>query len=127
MRQYRGLKVYVAGPLHGSGTIEENIALAGRVGRALHDAGFVPFVPHTNHPWMAGMPEEDALAYDYAWLDACDILVRLPGRSPGSDAEVDRALAQQKVVVTGAFGAGRIERQVWEIVRGVLNPDRGCA
>lgn len=100
MNEYAGLRVYVAGPLNGSGDFAENVARAEDAAAKLRAGGFCPFVPHSNSGWMrrSGMSEAECLAWDFSWLDTCDVLVRLPGVSPGSDAEVRRARARQMIV-----------------------------
>lgn len=99
--EYQGLRVYVAGPLNGSGDFNANVRTAEDAAASLRKAGFCPFVPHVNSGWMrrSGMSEAECLAWDFAWLDVCDILVRLLGVSPGSDAEVRRARARQMIVI----------------------------
>jgi hypothetical protein len=85
--------VYIAGPLNGSGDRAQNVRNACWVGSLLRDAGHIPFVPHTSVVWHEHYPaeEENWLQWDFAWLDLCDVLIRLPGESPGSDREVERA------------------------------------
>lgn len=94
------MRIYVAGPLTGSGDLTQNVRRACFVGSAILDAGHVPFVPHTNVMWHGHYPrpEEEWLQWDFQWLDACDALVRLPGASPGSDREVKRAHANGQPV-----------------------------
>jgi hypothetical protein len=83
--------VYVAGPYSGGDVIEN-------VWRAI-DAGFelrrdsqfiVPVIPHLFH--LAHMHRARSYYYWMAWdmdlLSRCDALLRLPGESPGADAEV---------------------------------------
>ena len=41
-------------------------------------------MPHLSHP----RPYRVWTALDFAWLAVCDAAVRLPGHSPGADAEV---------------------------------------
>lgn len=94
----RPLRIYVAGPL---GANDEGrrarVDAAIGVGAELLKHGFAPFVPHL---W-AGACNADGLAtyeewmaYDFAFLDACDAVLRIPGPSPGADREVARAEAQ---------------------------------
>lgn len=90
-------RIYVAGPL-GPNDDERRARLdaALAAGASLVQAGLAPFVPHL---WPAAMhadglaPYEAWMAYDFAWLDACDAVLRIPGHSPGADREVARALA----------------------------------
>lgn len=83
------LYVYIAGPItHGDRTLNLRTAIlaADVVWRAKH---FV-FVPHLNDTYHLVAPHdyESWLAFDFAWLAKCDVLVRLPGISPGADREV---------------------------------------
>lgn len=95
------IRVYVAGPINGSGDREENCRQAEDVAARLWRKGYQSFVPHANNAWMRrnGFTEEEALAWDFRWLDTCDAVVRLPGVSPGSDAEIARANARRMIVV----------------------------
>lgn len=86
--------VYVAGPLS-QGDQLANIRNAILSGETLRKAGLVPFVPHLFSFWHLLSPGayESWMALDFAWLERCDALVRLPGLSSGSDREVQRASA----------------------------------
>lgn len=112
------LRVYVAGPV-GVTTPEcdANCRKAEDVAAKLCRAGYQPFVAHANVQWMLrhNFTEAEALAWDMRWLDACDALVRLPGVSPGSDAEVARARFRgMPIVHLDGSGAndGPIERMI---------------
>jgi hypothetical protein len=87
------MRIYVAGPLNGSGVQADNVREACRVGSMINAAGHVAFVPHINVLWHGHYPapEESWLQWDFAWLELCDALVRIPGESAGSDKEVARA------------------------------------
>jgi hypothetical protein len=65
------------------------------VGQLLCDDGYLAFVPHINIVWdmIVPNPPEFYLWWDKEWLKTCDALLRLPGRSQGSDGEV--ALAEE--------------------------------
>jgi len=83
------LLVYVAGPYSSNpchGTREACLA-----GSILYRAGYTPLVPHTNIVWdiVAPMSEQDWYDYTMDLLAACkpDLLLRLPGISPGSARE----------------------------------------
>lgn len=83
-------KIYVAGPMTGSGDPYRNVAEALRLATALWDAGWCPIVPHTSSLWaMVGAPFAGAewLTYDFQLLTDCDAMARLPGVSPGADQE----------------------------------------
>jgi hypothetical protein len=59
--------------------------------------GFVPFVPHLSALWdivdgeSSPITYDDWLKYDFAWIDCCDALLRMPGESRGADMEVEYA------------------------------------
>lgn len=85
-------KVYVAGPYSGGQPVL-NTRKAIEVGDQLADEGFVPFIPHLNHFWHYLKPRgyDFWLNYDIEWLKVCDVLLRIPGDSPGADKEVSLA------------------------------------
>jgi hypothetical protein len=86
------LRVYIAGPISiGDRTL--NLRAAILAGDAVLRAGHLPFIPHLNEAWhlVCPHPAEDWYEWDNYWLAVCDILVRLPGESPGSDNEEDLA------------------------------------
>lgn len=84
--------VYIAGP-YSQGDVAVNVANAIRAADELAAVGLIPFVPHLTHFWHLLCPHNIAFWYDYdlAWVDFCDCLVRLPGKSTGADKEVERA------------------------------------
>ncbi len=85
----RRCRVYVAGPYTG-GDVARNVAEAMRAADALIRADCAPYVPHLSHfQHMAHPQSYDVwLELDFEWLAVCDALLRLPGHSPGADAEV---------------------------------------
>lgn len=85
----RPVHVYVAGPLT-TGDRHANVATAVAACRRLVEAGHLPFTPHL-HDLVDpddSIGYENWLAFDFAWIERCDALVRLPGRSSGADREV---------------------------------------
>jgi hypothetical protein len=88
------VRVYVSGPLNGSGEREANVVRALRAADALVRMGFAPYVPHLCAYWDRVTPREEAewLNLDLCWVEACHALLRLPGHSPGADREVGHAL-----------------------------------
>lgn len=86
--------VYVAGP-YSVGETVQNVREAVLVGNELTTFGFAVYIPHLNLFWHYLRPAADDFWYehDLAWLLKCDILVRLPGESPGADNEVEVANA----------------------------------
>lgn len=85
-------KVYVAGP-YTLGDVAVNVRNAIIAADVLADHGFAPFVPHLSHFWHMHRPRPyaDWLAIDLAFLLSCDLVLRLPGESPGADLEVKTA------------------------------------
>lgn len=86
-------KIYVAGP-YTKGDIPQNVANAITAGNELADLGFIPFVPHIVHWWHLQHPRPYGFwcDWDNEWLPHCDGLLRLPGLSNGSDAEIELAM-----------------------------------
>lgn len=89
-------KVYIAGPYTAPTPeeVEAKVHNAIDTGSALVAEGFIPFVPHLYHFWHARQEHhyEVWMELDFAWLPACDALLRLPGTSPGADREVKLAV-----------------------------------
>ena len=90
----RPIYVYVAGPLN-TGELDEAQHVHDTLNAAtlVRDLGYYPFVPHLCVLWQIHSPRnrEDWLDYDFRWLEKCDVLYRLPGKSQGADAEVAHA------------------------------------
>lgn len=86
------MRIYVAGPY--SPDPEGNTEKALAAAELLRRQGHTPFVPHAHYSrWCSSYP----LDWDTV-MDLCleevrrsDVLVRLPGVSPGADAEVAEA------------------------------------
>lgn len=99
----RGMRVYVAGPVNGSGTQNSNARKAIDVAEFLSNRGFVPFVPNLYWLWSLQYEKSEALWLEqcHAWLLTCDCVLRLPGISPGADGEIELATAHgiQTIVV----------------------------
>ena len=84
--------VYVAGP-YTLGDVVQNVRAACAAAEAIVRAGHTPFVPHLCHLWHLVSPHhhEYWMDYDRAWLEKCDVVVRLVGDSRGADIECARA------------------------------------
>ena len=86
------LKVFISSP-YTVGDQSDNVRVQMDVFKKLYDAGFMPFAPllfhfqHIVHP----MEYESWMEIDFAWLESCDFILRLPGESPGADREVKHA------------------------------------
>lgn len=90
----RRSRIYVAGPMTGSGNPYANIWRGLDVAMTLIDRGYAPYVPHLTCilEMTQGQRDRDTwLALDKAFLLTCDALLRLPGHSPGADEEVQWA------------------------------------
>jgi hypothetical protein len=85
----RKLRIYVAGPITGSGLQLHNIRKALNIGSAIMELGHTPFIPHLYSFWdfINPMPGDYWLELDREWLYTCDACFRIPGVSPGSDQE----------------------------------------
>lgn len=86
------MRVYVAGPIT-KGDQFLNVRAAIDAADTLLKAGHAPFVPHINVLWhmVHEHDYETWMAWDDAFLQVCDALLRIPGDSPGADREVERA------------------------------------
>lgn len=84
-----GLRVYVAGAIS-KGDLMVNIRRAVDAGAKIIDAGHEAFVPHMScyfniiHPFHY----ERWMTWDFAWIEVCHALVRIPGESSGADREM---------------------------------------
>lgn len=82
--------IYVAGPIT-AGDQFLNVRAAVGMAELLRRAGYFPFCPHLSAFWHMledGISYEEWLIYDFAWIDKCDAILRMPGESPGADREV---------------------------------------
>lgn len=81
---------YIAGPIHGSGTVEENVHKAMKTSDELRALGVRTYLPHLNTLGNMITPHsaEHWMDNDLEILSRCDVLLRLPGDSKGSDEEV---------------------------------------
>lgn len=88
------MRIYVAGPIT-KGDQFANVRAAMDAGRELMALGHAPFIPHVTCFFHLVHPHdyETWMAYDAAWIDVCDGLLRIPGESPGADREVAYATA----------------------------------
>ena len=87
------VRVYVAGPLTSGATYDalcNNMTQAFKVADHLMKHNYAPFLPHLSHYWnlISKHSWGEWLDYDEAWVEVCDAVLRLPGRSPGADREV---------------------------------------
>ena len=85
-------RIYIAGP-YSRGNVALNVSRAMRAADILLDAGHYPYCPHLWHFQDSFYPrtEGDWLKVDLIWLKRCQVVLRLPGRSAGADAETEYA------------------------------------
>jgi len=89
------MRVYISGPL-GGGDKWQNIDRAIQAMKKIILSGHDPFCPHLSpfaEFFMRGcrLPYMAWMRRDLAWLSQADVVVRIPGESPGADVEVARA------------------------------------
>jgi Domain of unknown function (DUF4406) len=87
----RRTRVFVSGPMTGSGNPYANIYRGLDAAMALLDRGYAPYIPRLTAFLEAAQgprPTDVWLDLDRAFLLTCDALVRLSGASPGADQEV---------------------------------------
>lgn len=116
--------IYISGPLTNGLTagvrdMETNIANAQSVAVDLMAAGFAVFCPHSSGMWQREreIPYDEWLAHDFAIIDRCDAVYRLPGVSRGADAEVQYA---SDVGVPVFYAGGQTYEKLMEQVRGCI-------
>jgi hypothetical protein len=91
IRQKR-VKVYIASP-YTKGDVAVNVKRQLDCVDELLDLGYLPYAPlyshfqHLAHP----RPYTDWIEIDFAWIEVCDCILRLPGESTGADNEVKLA------------------------------------
>lgn len=85
-------RVYIASP-YTNGDVAENVAVQIAAAHKLLDLKYCPVVPTLSHFMHLSRqrPYEDWMEMDFALLEMCDVLLRLPGESAGADREVARA------------------------------------
>jgi len=93
------IKVYIAAP-YTNGDVAINVRKAITAGEAVSQMGLIPYIPHLTHFWHLIHPHEAEFWYEYDlhWLECCDCLLRLPGKSVGADTETQRMINQGKKV-----------------------------
>lgn len=97
MNKSKHMLVFIAGPLGDDGKtsdarICENIERANMLSIDLARQGMVPICPHTMCGYWIGKVERQlGMVISKALLSICDAVLRLPGRSAGTDHEVVEA------------------------------------
>jgi hypothetical protein len=85
-------RIYIAGP-YTRGDAALNVRRALAAAETLRTKGWFPFIPHLYHFWHFVFPHpyDYWMEMDLSWLETCDAILRLPGKSAGADDEVARA------------------------------------
>lgn len=93
------IKVYIASP-YTNGDHLENVNVQMDMYSELMDLGFLPFAPLYTHYIHTRNPKtyDEWMEVDYAWIDVCDCVLRLPGESGGADLEDKHAQLTGKPV-----------------------------
>lgn len=96
--------VYVAGPITGDpfGCVRQAVAVFG----ALRRLGCVPILPQLSvlAEMVEPRPYDEWISYGLDTVERCDAVLRLPGQSPGADAETAHAAAFGVPVFTDLHG-----------------------
>lgn len=81
-------KVYIASA-YTIGDCAINVRVQLDAVEELMNLGFIPFAPLYSHFQHMVHPRsyESWLEFDFAWIESCDCLLRLPGESSGADRE----------------------------------------
>lgn len=118
------VRVYVAGPLYGSGVVSHNVFRAICAAEEIYAAGMVPFVPHLYHLWDMTCPQSTDywLQLDKAWLPTCHAMLRLHGDSPGASKEESWCYEYGIPVYHCSTGIGT-QRLINDFKKGTLNAD----
>jgi hypothetical protein len=94
--------VYLAGPMS-KGPLLEHVRNAMDAATRIRKVGGVPYLPQLGVLWELRTPQpyEEWMSFDFAWIERCDCLVRLPGESSGADREIEHAKKHGKQVFIG--------------------------
>jgi len=92
------MRIFVAGPWgdyrdENRETVTRNIATADRVGQRFVRAGHEVYIPHTMcSTWTGKFTKGEMERLDNSFLEHwAEAIYRIPGNSPGADAEVAKA------------------------------------
>lgn len=88
----RRMRVYISGPISSGGydALYGNLKNGIVLWRELVRLGFAPYCPHMNDlGYIVTEPVtwEDALEVDEEWVDASEVMLRMPGESRGAERE----------------------------------------
>ena len=85
--------IYLAGPYTLTDPVHNTHKII-KIASEIYDSGHaVPLIPHLSLLWHLVDPRPIDFWYEYDMhlLARCDALLRVPGKSSGADAEVDKA------------------------------------
>lgn len=105
--------VYVAGPIGKGPKMHRNVLDAIDVLDAVRNLGAYPYSPHLSFYWNIVHPRgyEDWMDLDFEWIRKCDVLLRMPGISPGSDRE---AAFAREIGIPVVFSVDELQRLMLE-------------
>jgi hypothetical protein len=95
--------IYLAHPIS-KGNQFQNVRNAVIEADKLMKLGYIVFNPGLSalHDMIIkDTPYELYMTQDFAWIEKCDCLIRLPGESSGADREIEHARANGKQVFYG--------------------------
>lgn len=112
-------RIFISGPLT-KGDLLMNVHVAIKAADDLLRAGYMPFLPHLFAYWevVSPKPYETWMALDAAYLEVCDVVLRLGGESPGSDREVAMAQRLGMPVIFGLDDFWECDRNGWRDFKG---------
>jgi len=86
------MRVFISGP-YTLGDVAINVSKAMNIANDLINLGYAPFCPHLTHFLHINKPQkyEKWLELDIKFLEVCDVVLRIPGKSNGADLEVEYA------------------------------------
>lgn len=86
------VRVFISSP-YTLGDTCDNVRVQHDAFRALIDLGHIPFAPLLSHyqQMIHPMRWDEWIKWDLAWLEQCQVVLRLPGESKGADLECARA------------------------------------
>ncbi len=86
------MRIYIAGP-YKNGLFHTNLHNAIEIAELIASKGHVPYVPHLAFLWTLVYPHNEKfwIWLGMEWLETCNAIVRIKGKSEGADDEVQRA------------------------------------
>lgn len=118
------IRVYVAGPYSGNNVLSilQNIGRGEKVCAELFKMGFAPFCPWHDKSYVIDNTDtdfsvEDFYEYSIEWLKVSEVMLVLPGKSKGTEAEIEIAkeleipvfYSIEKLIEYSAFFGGELK------------------